>query len=541
MSERTVVLRNSKGFFLTAQLYTNQQITQTTRVPDSWEIFTLVDFGTAAPAPNQNPNLRLWGLRAANGKWVRTDGEATLYADATAPLLTTEANNTVLGAVQLTPATTTLGTPALPWYGLFNWVSAYGVNNFGVFSEVQVIDWPDVRRKPDQKVGLQAPNGCWLSADSAGQSPLVARPPWREVWETFTLRDLGNNQIALIACNGQFVSADPGGGGLIANRPYIGPSETFTVTYLPGGQLNLLAGNGRYVTAEGGGGGGVTNNRTVAAEWETFNLYIAAPAAAPDRPIALQTFDGLHYVKADNAGASALVANATSVGTWEIFTLKDLGNSRAALVACNGKYVRADESGQALIADQAAIGPMTIFDIKALGQNRYALRTAKGKYVGATGGGGFNVYNDRAVNDIWEAFTFVPPFAPPSGNTISLQADNGQYLVRYSTGGPEEIRAASWSIGFTVSQQGYKVAIKADNGKWWSRIDRGSYQSIEAAKTQIDQFCLFTVSQMGNVIALQADNGKYVSRVNHGSFDRLEAAKSQLDSYCLFVFSKWPS
>ncbi len=539
MSERTVIIRTTKGFYWSAQLNGNLQVTATATVPASWEVFTLVDFGTRVPVPNPNPTMRMWGLRAANGKWVRTDGNGNLFADAATPALTAAANCTWLGVVTLASGTTPLGTPDLPIYGPFVWLTIYDVNTLGLYgnAEIQVIDWPDIRHKPDRRVGLQAPNGGWLSADANGQNPLVARPTVRDVWETFTMRDLGNDQAAFIACNGQFVSADPGGGLLIANRAYIGPTETFTVAYLSSGRVNLIASNGRYVTAEGGGGGNVTNNRTVAAEWESFNLYLEPRPLAPDRPIALQTHDGVHYITAENAGQNALVANRTTVGVWEIFTLKDLGQGRVALLACNGKYVRGDQSGLSLIADQTAVAPTTTFVMKPLGQDRYALQDGNGKYVGADNGGGSSVYNNRIVNADWEAFTFITPFAPPAGNTVYLKADNGQYLARFTANGTEEIRPA-WSIPFVVSAQGFKVAIQADNGKWWSRIDHGSYQSIESIKSQIDQFCLFTLVQRGNVIALQADNGKYLCRVRNGSFDRLEAAKSQIDSSCLFAFSQ---
>jgi hypothetical protein len=39
-------------------------------------------------------------------------------------------------------------------------------------------------------------------------------------------------------------------------------------------QIHLKANNGQYVTAEGGGGGIVNANRDQASTWETFELTI---------------------------------------------------------------------------------------------------------------------------------------------------------------------------------------------------------------------------------------------------------------------------
>jgi len=45
-------------------------------------------------------------------------------------------------------------------------------------------------------------------------------------WETFGLVYLGNNSVALRACNGQYISAE-GENAVVANSTSIGLNETF--------------------------------------------------------------------------------------------------------------------------------------------------------------------------------------------------------------------------------------------------------------------------------------------------------------------------
>jgi hypothetical protein len=93
----------------------------------------------------------------------------------------------------------------------------------------------------------------------------------RDSWETFTLRDLGNNQVALQAANGMYVCAEGGGGPVVANRPVAGPWDAFTL-YRHGNLVSLQSMNGLFLCAEGGVGSSLVANRATAGPWETFEM-----------------------------------------------------------------------------------------------------------------------------------------------------------------------------------------------------------------------------------------------------------------------------
>jgi hypothetical protein len=125
--------------------------------------------------------------------------------------------------------------------------------------------------------------------------------------------------VALKASNGQYVSAESGGGGIVvANRAKRDAWETFNLLDLGGGKVALQASNGMYLCAEGGGGGGVVANRTSCQSWETFKRI---DRGAPH--IALQVANGM-YVCAERGGGSVVVANRTAVAAWETFELVEL-------------------------------------------------------------------------------------------------------------------------------------------------------------------------------------------------------------------------
>jgi hypothetical protein len=92
--------------------------------------------------------------------------------------------------------------------------------------------------------------------------------------------------VALRANNGQFISAEGGGGQkVVANRDAIKKWETFTVLRADGSgdkisngqQVALRANNGQFICAEGGGGQKVVANRNAIGPWETFTIEIIQP------------------------------------------------------------------------------------------------------------------------------------------------------------------------------------------------------------------------------------------------------------------------
>ncbi len=102
----------------------------------------------------------------------------------------------------------------------------------------------------------------------------------------FKLIDRGNGSVALQVANGQYVSAEGGGGGEeVANRNSIFAWETFRLIDRGNGNVALQAANGQYVCAEGSGGDGVVANRNSIGAWETFKLMDPSANSAPSAPI----------------------------------------------------------------------------------------------------------------------------------------------------------------------------------------------------------------------------------------------------------------
>src|SRR5207249_825376 len=84
--------------------------------------------------------------------------------------------------------------------------------------------------------GAGTPTGQVTFVRGGGGSTVSANRTAVGAWETFTLVDVGPNQVGFRTVNGYYLCAEGGGGGtLVANRTALGPWETFT-----------LAGNGSF-------------------------------------------------------------------------------------------------------------------------------------------------------------------------------------------------------------------------------------------------------------------------------------------------------
>lgn len=118
-------------------------------------------------------------------------------------------------------------------------------------------------------------NNRYVTAESAGDAPLIANRDAIGGWEQFDLLDAGNGNVALRAhANGKLVCAENGGGSaLIANRTAIGPWESFKLIRNGNGSVTLQSiANNRYVTAENAGAASLIANRTAIGPWEQFDL-----------------------------------------------------------------------------------------------------------------------------------------------------------------------------------------------------------------------------------------------------------------------------
>lgn len=114
-----------------------------------------------------------------------------------------------------------------------------------------------------------------MAGDTSGT--LIASRDAVGTWETFDVRDLGGNRIALKAFNGKYVCADLSTDGTLkANRDSVADWETFELVDMGQGRVALLAFGGRYVTcdltAEGRLNGTLKARSEKAADWEIFTI-----------------------------------------------------------------------------------------------------------------------------------------------------------------------------------------------------------------------------------------------------------------------------
>ncbi len=126
-----------------------------------------------------------------------------------------------------------------------------------------------------KQVALQAQaNQCWVTAENAGNSPLIANRTAVGAWERFEYFELSDGGIALRAVNGLFVCADHAGNDpLIANRETRSTWETYSLIPHEGDLISLTSrANGLLVCAEYAGQASLRANRTRVGLWETFKL-----------------------------------------------------------------------------------------------------------------------------------------------------------------------------------------------------------------------------------------------------------------------------
>ncbi|QRO00602.1 right-handed parallel beta-helix repeat-containing protein [Archangium violaceum] len=151
----------------------------------------------------------------------------------------------------------------------------------GFVATVTGNSWPDGSPRkliPGMSVSLQAVgNGMYVCAEDAGSSPLIANRTAAGPWETYTVVDAGNGNIALRAqINEMYVCAEnTGSSPLIANRTAVGPWESFTEVDAGNGNIALRAQvNGLYVSASNSGNGPLIANQASVGAWETFAVQI---------------------------------------------------------------------------------------------------------------------------------------------------------------------------------------------------------------------------------------------------------------------------
>jgi hypothetical protein len=141
-------------------------------------------------------------------------------------------------------------------------------------------------------------------------------------WQPASNRKLvpGTNVSFLAQADGQYVCADLNKSNppnLWANRTAVGGWETYTVVDAGNGDIALLAqANGKYICADNAGANPLIANRTSVGQWETFTEIDAGSGNT-----ALLAHANSMYVCADNAGNNPLIANRSSIGAWESYSV----------------------------------------------------------------------------------------------------------------------------------------------------------------------------------------------------------------------------
>ncbi|WP_200212112.1 S8 family serine peptidase [Micromonospora coerulea] len=211
--------------------------------------------------------------------------------------------------------------------------------------------------------GLKARvNGRYVTAESGGTKPLIARGTTLGAWEKYDVVDAGSGLVGLRAkVNGKFVTAESAGAKpLIARSASIGAWEKFQIIDNVDGSASLKAAiNGRYVTAP-------STTLPLIASSTTIGTAEKFDFDAPPPVVSITSRANGRFVTAESAGTLPLIARSTSVGAWEKFEIVQGRTTGyfALRALVNGKYVTAESTGtKPLIARSSTIGIWEKFDV----------------------------------------------------------------------------------------------------------------------------------------------------------------------------------
>ncbi|GHJ57182.1 hypothetical protein Nm8I071_64890 [Nonomuraea sp. TT08I-71] len=211
--------------------------------------------------------------------------------------------------------------------------------------------------------GLKARvNGRYVTAETAGTKPLIARGTSVGAWEKYDVVDAGSGLVGLRArINNKFVTAESAGAKpLIARAAAIGAWEKFQIVDNTDGTISLKAAiNGRYVTAPSTTSPLIAS-KTAIGTAEKFDFDAAAPV------VGIKSLANGKFVTAESAGSLPLIARSATVGAWEKFEIVNVGDGYGSIglkALVNGKFVAAESAGaKPLIARSTSIGPWETFD-----------------------------------------------------------------------------------------------------------------------------------------------------------------------------------
>ncbi len=323
-----------------------------------------------------------------------------------------------------------------------------------------------------------------------------------------------------------YICAENGGGTTItANRANAHEWETFEVidSLNYGGRISLRTNDGiHYLCAENGGGSILAANRTDASEWETFRIIgpngkaDGTPVQNTDK-IALQTYDGSHYISAENGGGANLAANSEDAHEWETFTVyitqTEVSLPTISLKTYDGLHYLCAENGggTTLVANRADAHEWETLEVDGplVYGGSISLRTYDGiHYLCAENGGGTTLAADRTDAREWETFRIIGPngkadgTSVQNGDKISLQTYDGTHYMCAENGGGTTLIADRTSPGewetFTVSLSGtvmrhLEITFQTNDGTHYLCAENGGGTTLVADRTSAGVWETFTV------------------------------------------------
>jgi len=170
-------------------------------------------------------------------------------------------------------------------------------------------------------ISLKAVNTNYVSAKPANTNVLIANALTVGSYESFTVVDAGNGQIAL-KCNGNnlYVSATlAGSSSLVASRTNIGSYEKFKFIQTNSRTALLAMINSKYVCADGAGKKPLIAKSTVIGGWENF-IVTTTPPATSNRLITWCKLESIASITNPAAGPAGVITGTPLFTTGKFGT-----------------------------------------------------------------------------------------------------------------------------------------------------------------------------------------------------------------------------
>jgi len=258
--------------------------------------------------------------------------------------------------------------------------------------------------------------------------------------------------------------------------------------------VRMDAGNNLFVDARNAAG----EDHTGATNRHVTIGGSPVPPSPPPRPLekrtSFKTADGHFLCLSHN---DRIVADCTTGDGPALFEVEPLGESRVALKAANGKYVRAEGGGgRELVANRDLVEAWETFTITRHGAS-VALQAANGLFVSPQQGGGGPVLADGPAFGPWEGLR--PSHLPINGGIISgritvdrrrFRDDNGWFCwrgisdfasVAHVLQGREAEIAARFDVYAAARRTVVRImgmlgwqglSFSPDNAQYWQALER---------------------------------------------------------------------